>query len=65
MPKVLNYSIVGLEEYIISFESYCSTCEIQKFCKWGTQNPFTISISCGDLSHAKEQVKFEQLQRLK
>jgi hypothetical protein len=64
MPKALNYSIVGLEDYIISFESYCSICEIQKFCKWGTHNPFTISISCGDLNHAKEQVKFEQLQHL-
>jgi hypothetical protein len=64
MPTLLKYSIVGLEDYVISFGSYCSTCEIQKFCKWGTQNPFTINISCGDLNHAKEQVKFEQLQRL-
>ena len=64
MPKTLNYSIIGLEDYTISFEIYCSLCEIQKFCKWGKKEPFSIKISCGDLNRAKEKVKFEQLQRL-
>jgi hypothetical protein len=64
MPKTLNYSIVGLEDYTISFEIYCSLCEIQKFCKWGKEEPFSIKISCGDLNQAKEKVKFEQLQKL-
>ena len=64
MPKTLNYSIVGLEDYTISFEIYCSLCEIQKFCKWGKEEPFSIKISCGDLNRAKEKVKFEQLQKL-
>ncbi|MFX1312705.1 MAG: hypothetical protein ACFFHD_08850 [Promethearchaeota archaeon] len=64
MPKILNFSIVGLEDYIISFENYCSTCEIQKFCNWGKDNPFSIKISCSDLNRSKEKVKFEQLQRL-
>jgi len=64
MPKTLNYSIIGLEDYTISFEIYCSLCEIQKFCKWGKQEPFSIKISCGDLNRAKEKVKFEQLQKL-
>lgn len=64
MPKVLHYSIIGLEDYNISFESYCTTCDIQKYCKWGTEIPFAIKISCGDLNRAKEKVKFEQLQKL-
>ncbi|MFW9864924.1 MAG: hypothetical protein ACFFEN_02410 [Candidatus Thorarchaeota archaeon] len=64
MPRILNYSIVGLEDYTISFNSYCSLCEIQKFCKWGKDDPFSIDISCGDLNRAKEKVKFEQLQKL-
>ncbi|MFX1316272.1 MAG: hypothetical protein ACFE9T_10440 [Promethearchaeota archaeon] len=64
MPKILNYSIIGLEDYNISFESYCTTCEIQKFCKWGKELPFSIKIGCGDLNRAKEKVKFEQLQKL-
>ena len=64
MPKILNFSIVGLEDYIISFESYCSPCEIQKYCKYGKEVPFTISINCSDLNRAKEKVKFDQLQKL-
>ncbi len=64
MPKTLNYSIIGLEDYTISLEIYCSLCEIQKFCKWGKEEPFSIKISCGDLNRAKEKVKFEQLQKL-
>lgn len=64
MPKILNYSIIGLEDYTISFESYCSLCDIQKYCKWGKEEPFSIKISCSDLNHAKEKVKFDQLQRL-
>ena len=64
MPKILNYSIVGLEDYTIGFNDYCSLCEIQQFCKWGKNEPFSINISCGDLNRAKEKVKFEQLQKL-
>jgi hypothetical protein len=64
MPKVLNYSIVGLEDYTISFESYCSPCEIQKYCKYGKDNPLTIQINCNDLNQAKEKIKFDQLQKL-
>ena len=64
MPKILNYSIVGLEDYTIGFNDYCSLCGIQQFCKWGKNEPFSINISCGDLNRAKEKVKFEQLQKL-
>ncbi|KKK59573.1 hypothetical protein LCGC14_3033050 [marine sediment metagenome] len=64
LPKVLNFSIIGLEDYTISFGQYCSLCDIQKFCKWGKEDPFSIKISCSDLNRAKEKVKFEQLQKL-
>ena len=64
MPKVLNYSIVGLQDYTISLESYCSICEIQKHCKYGKDQPFSIAINCGDLNRAKENIKYEQLQKL-
>ena len=64
MSNILNYSIIGLEDYLISFESYCSPCEIQKFCKYGKKEPFSITINCGDLNRAKEKIKFDQLQKL-
>ena len=64
MPRILEYSIIGLEDYLISFESFCSPCDIQKYCKYGKDNPFTISINCGDLNRAKEKIKFDQLQKL-
>ena len=64
MPNILNYSIIGLEDYTISFESYCSTCEIQQYCKWGKEEPFSIKIKCSDLYQAKEKIKFDQLQKL-
>ena len=64
MSNILNYSIIGLEDYLISFESYCSPCEIQKFFKYGKTEPFSITINCGDLNRAKEKIKFEQLQKL-
>ncbi len=64
MPKVLNYSITGLQDYKISFESYCSPCEIQNYCKYGKDQPFSININCGELNLAKEKIKYEQLQKL-
>ncbi len=64
MPNILNYSIVGLEDFNISFEKYCSPCEIQKYCKYGKNEPFTVLINCSDLNRAKEKIKFEQLQKL-
>lgn len=64
MSNILNYSIIGLEDYLISFERYCSPCEIQKFCKYGKIEPFSITINCGDLNRAKEKIKFDQLQKL-
>ena len=64
VPNVLNFSIIGLEDYVISFERYCSPCDIQKYCKYGKDVPFSVNINCGDLNRAKEKIKFEQLQKL-
>ena len=64
MTKILNYSITGLEDYTISFDSYCSPCDIQQYCQHGKQKPFTVTIKCSDLNKAKEKVKFDQLQKL-
>ncbi|MFX1494336.1 MAG: hypothetical protein ACFFBZ_08665 [Promethearchaeota archaeon] len=64
MTKVLNYSITGLEDYTISFDSYCSPCDIQQYCEHGKHKAFTITIKCSDLNKAKEKVKFDQLQKL-
>ncbi len=64
MTKVLNYSITGLEDYTVSFGSYCSPCDIQQYCQYGKQKAFTVTIKCSDLNKAKEKVKFDQLQKL-
>jgi tRNA U34 5-carboxymethylaminomethyl modifying GTPase MnmE/TrmE len=64
MSNILNYSIIGLEDFNISFEKYCTPCEIQKYCKYGKNQPFTVIINCSDLNKAKEKVKFDQLQKL-
>ena len=64
MPNILKYSIIGLEDFSVSFESYCSLCEDQKHCTHGKNNPFSITINCGDLNHAKEKIKFDQLKKL-
>ncbi|MFX0072737.1 MAG: hypothetical protein ACFFAO_16765 [Candidatus Hermodarchaeota archaeon] len=60
----LKYNIIGLSDYSISFENYCSTCDIQKYCAFGSNRPFTVEINCNDLNQAKERIKFEQLQKL-
>ena len=64
MPNILNYSIIGLQDFSISFESYCRQCEIQRHCKYGKEEPFTVKINCNDLNRAKEKIKLEQLQKL-
>ena len=64
IPNILNYSIIGLQDFSISFESYCRQCEIQRHCKYGKEDPFTVNVNCNDLNKAKEKVKLEQLQKL-
>ena len=64
MPNKLNYSIVGLQDYVISFDIYCRICEIQQHCNFGKENPFSINVSCNDINHAKEKMKYEQLKKL-
>ncbi|TFF94064.1 MAG: hypothetical protein EU544_04960 [Promethearchaeota archaeon] len=64
ITDTLRYSITGLEDYVISFGNYCSPCEIQRYCTYGKENPFTVAIRCTDLNEAKEKVKLAQLQTL-
>lgn len=64
MSAPLNYSIIGLQEYSVSFEKYCTNCEIQQYCEFGQENPFTIEISCKDINTAKENIKYEELKKM-
>ncbi len=64
MTDILEYSIIGLQEFKISFEKYCKPCEIQHKCKFGKDNPFIIEIDCKELNQAKETIKYEQLKTL-
>ncbi|MBD3230048.1 MAG: hypothetical protein GF329_17855 [Candidatus Lokiarchaeota archaeon] len=64
MNDPLSYSIVGLQEFIISFENYCNPCDIQQYCKYGQENPFTVKINCNDLNRSKEKIKSDQFQEL-
>ncbi len=63
MP-ILEFSIIGLQDYSINFRKYCIPCEIQKYCTYGKDYPFTVTINCNDLAQAKEKTKYEQLKKL-
>ena len=64
MTDKLEYSIVGLQEFNISFDKYCVPCEIQSKCKFGKKNPFMVKIDCKELNQAKEKIKYEKLKKL-
>ena len=64
MSDKLIYSVIGLQDFIISFEKYCDPCEIQQHCKYGKNNPFSIQINCNDINSSKEKIKYEQLKKL-
>ena len=48
----LSYNIIGLEEFAISFQDYCVSCEWQRRCRYGKAEPFQIHISCKELTAA-------------
>ena len=64
MTDKLEYSIVGLQEFNISFDKYCGPCEIQGKCEYGKKNPFMVKIDCKELNQAKEEIKYEKLKKL-
>lgn len=64
MTDKLEYSIVGLQEFNISFDKYCGPCEIQSKCEFGKKNPFMVKIDCKELNQAKEKIKYEKLKAL-
>ncbi len=45
----LSYNIIGLEEFVISFQDYCVSCEWQRRCRYGKAEPFQVHISCKEL----------------
>jgi len=64
MAENLDYSITGLQDYLISFKKYCIPCDIQSKCIYGKKNPYEVKINCNDLNRAKEKVKYDQLKKL-
>ncbi|MBD3229662.1 MAG: hypothetical protein GF329_15890 [Candidatus Lokiarchaeota archaeon] len=64
MSDKLNYSVIGLQEFVITFEKYCNPCEIQQHCNFGKKNPFTVKINCNNINSAKERIKYEKLKKL-
>jgi len=64
MSNPLNYSIIGLQEFSISFDKYCMDCQIQQYCEYGRKKPFTVEINCKDINQAKEKIKYDELRRL-
>jgi len=64
MTDILEYSIIGLQEFNITFNKYCKPCEIQNKCEFGRNNPFMVKIDCKELNQAKEKIKYEKLKKL-
>ncbi len=60
----LSYNIVGLQEFIISFEEYCVTCEFQAKCKYGKAAPFNINLDCKEITVALDHKKAEAMEKL-
>ncbi|UYP46507.1 hypothetical protein NEF87_002792 [Candidatus Lokiarchaeum ossiferum] len=60
----LSFNIVGLQEFIISFEDYCVTCEYQAKCKYGKAAPFQVSIDCKEITTALDFKKAEAMEKL-
>ena len=60
----LQYNIIGLQEFSISFEEYCVTCEFQSKCKYGKTNPFQFSLDCKEITAALDSKKAEAMDKL-
>ena len=50
----LIVSVVGLNQFTISFENYCIPCDYQSDCKYGKKGPFQIDIECKEFATAIE-----------
>jgi hypothetical protein len=60
----LSYNITGLQEFIVSFEEYCVTCEYQAKCKYGKATPFQIEIDCNEITAALDFKKAEEMEKM-
>ncbi|MHA1732141.1 MAG: hypothetical protein ACTSU5_09360 [Promethearchaeota archaeon] len=65
MPKA-TYSIMGLQEFQITFEDYCRVCptQLQRYCPYGKDKPFFVEMGCKDITAARDAHKYEQMQKL-
>ncbi len=60
----LSFNIVGLQEFIITFEDYCITCEFQRKCRYGSNAPFQVQLDCKEISEANDFKKNELMEKL-
>ena len=60
----LSYNIIGLEEFAISFQDYCVSCEWQRRCRYGKAEPFQIHISCKELTAALDFKKAKAMEKI-
>ena len=60
----LTYNIIGLEEFAISFQDYCVSCEWQRRCRYGKTEPFQIHVSCKELTAALDFKKAKAMDKV-
>jgi len=60
----LSYNIIGLEEFAISFQDYCVSCEWQRRCRYGKAEPFQIHVSCKELTAALDFKKAKAMDKV-
>ena len=60
----LSYNIIGLEEFVISFQDYCVSCEWQRRCRYGKAEPFQIHIGCKELTAALDFKKAKAMEKI-
>ncbi len=65
MPKV-SYSIMGLQDFQVTFEDYCRVCptQLQRYCHFGKDKPFFIELGCKDITASRDAMKYEQMQKI-
>ncbi len=60
----VSFNITGLSDFEITFQDYCSPCGMQKDCKYGKSNSFTITVSCNELAEAEDYKKTQIMKKI-
>ena len=60
----ISFNITGLSDFEITFQDFCSTCPVQKDCKYGKSNPFLFTIDCNEIRVAEDYKKTEAMKKL-